>query len=150
TCRPPTSSRLPYPTLFRSALAFPGTPTHPAGPALGLLREPSSLLDAAVLADLGPDASAKRRADWPTLYRIAAVAALASDTERVFAAASRITGRPPSLHTLLDAVEAGALEELGTDPDSPIGAADAPRVRRERARLAVRRALEGAVVEALA
>ncbi|MCD0447321.1 M48 family metalloprotease [Glycomyces sp. A-F 0318] len=132
-----------------AALSAAGTVRVPAVPALGLLRGPAPLLDAALLDDLGPEARSKRRADWPALIRDGALASLTEHTDLVLANASRATGRPPSLRTLLDALDAGLLAELGADPGGPGLPSDGPRVRRERARLLVRAGLEGAVVAAL-
>ncbi|MFC3492653.1 M48 family metalloprotease [Glycomyces rhizosphaerae] len=131
------------------ALGAVGTIHVPATSALGLLRDPLRLLDAAVLADLTPEARSKRRADWPTLIRISGISSLTENTDRVLANAARVTGGPPTLRALLDALDAGRLIELGADPDRAADPSDGPRVLRERARLIVHKALFGAVAAAL-
>ncbi|WP_460400036.1 M48 family metallopeptidase [Actinophytocola sediminis] len=125
------------------ALRAVGTVRVPAGNALGLLRNPVPLLDAALLDGLVAEARTKRRVDWPTLIRIGGIASMTENTDQVLATAARLTGRPPSLRTLLDALDAGRLPEFGTDPT------DGPRVRYERARLIVHKGLLGAVVRLL-
>jgi Zn-dependent protease with chaperone function len=62
---PPMSERIAAVDALRAA----GTVRVPAGDALGLLRNPVPLLDAALLDGLAPEARTKRRADWPTLVR---------------------------------------------------------------------------------
>ncbi|MBK1789218.1 M48 family metallopeptidase [Prauserella cavernicola] len=131
------------------ALGAPGTVRVPAGSALGLLRDPMPLLDAALLAELPPEARTKRRVDWPTLVRVCGLASLTEHTGRVLAAAARLRAGPPSLRTLLDALDAGLLTELGEDPAVPSGPGDGPRVRRERSQLIVRGGLLGAVATVL-
>jgi Zn-dependent protease with chaperone function len=128
------------------ALRAVGTVRVPAGNALGLLRNPVPLLDAALLDGLVPEARTKRRVDWPTLVRIGGISSVTENTGQVLANAARLTARPPSLRTLLDALDAGLLTELGADPTSP---SDPPRVRYERAKLIVRKGLFGAVVTTL-
>ncbi|MCT2581836.1 M48 family metallopeptidase [Actinophytocola gossypii] len=137
---PPMSERI----AAIDALRAPGTMRVPAGSALGLLRDPLPLLDAALLDALVPEARTKRRVDWPTLVRVGGIASLTEHTGQVLATAARLTGRPPSPHTLLDALDAGLLTEL-----CPTDQPEAPRVRRERARLIVREGLFGAVVTTL-
>ncbi|RRS01258.1 M48 family metallopeptidase [Glycomyces terrestris] len=132
-----------------AALGAPGRVPVPAGPALGLLRDPARLLDAALLDALGPEAHAKRRVPWAELIREGALAALTADAGAVLAAAAAATGRPPAPEALLDALDAGLLLELGADPAAAPPLPDPPRVRRERARLSVRKGLHGAVVLAL-
>lgn len=131
------------------ALHAVGTMRLPAGSALRLLRDPMPLLDAALLDGLVPEARTKRRVDWPTLVRIGGIAALTAQSGQVLANAARLTARPPSLRTLLDALDAGLLTELGTDPTRPTSPSDGPRVRSERAKLIVRKGLYGAVVATL-
>lgn len=128
------------------ALAAPGTVRVPAGNALGLLRDPLPLLDAALLDGLVPEAHGKRRVDWPTLVRVGGVTALTGNTDQVLATAARLTGRPPRLRTLLDALDAGRLGEFAPEE---AGQPDSPRVRAERARLYVHKGLFGAVVATL-
>ncbi|MBB4908656.1 M48 family metallopeptidase [Actinophytocola algeriensis] len=145
---PPMSERI----AAIDALRAVGTVRVPPGPALGLLHNPVPLLDAALLDGLVPEARTKRRVDWPTLVRIGGLAALTEATGTVLANAARLTARPPSLRTLLDALDAGLLTELGATPPGPAGPggpADGPRVRYERAKLIVRKGLFGAVVTTL-
>lgn len=142
---PPMSERI----AAIDALRAVGTMRVPAGNALGLLRNPVPLLDAALLDGLVPEARTKRRVDWPTLVRIGGIASLTEHTHQVLVNAARLTARPPSLRTLLDALDAGLLTELGADPASPTGPSDPPRVRYERAKLIVRKGLFGAVVTTL-
>ncbi|MQM28115.1 M48 family metalloprotease [Glycomyces albidus] len=123
------------------ALAAPGELRILPGEASSLLRDPARLLDAALLDGLEPEARAMRRADWTALVRLHVLASLAEPL--VAANAARALGRPPTVETLLDALDAGLLEELGTDPDAPQG--DPPRVRRERARVLVHKGLTGAL-----
>jgi len=139
---PPMSERI----VAIDALHAIGTVRVPTGNALRLLRNPAPLLDAALLDGLVPEARTKRRVDWPTLVRIGGIASLTENTGQVLANAARLTARPPSLRTLLDALDAGLLIDLGADPT---GSPDGPRVRFERARLIVRKGLFGAVVSAL-
>lgn len=141
---PPMAERIAAVTALRAS----GAVRVPTGDALDLLRDPA-LLDAAVLDALPPQARDMRRVDWPTLARVGDLAALREHTERVLAAAARLTGRPPSPHALLDALDAGLLAELGASRGDGIGDADPPRVRRERARLWVQKGLYGAVVKTL-
>ncbi|THV42052.1 M48 family metallopeptidase [Glycomyces buryatensis] len=142
---PPLRERI----LAIDALGAVGTIHVPATHALGLLRDPLRLLDAAVLADLTPEAQSKRRADWPTLIRLSGLGSLTENTDRVLATAARITGGPPTLRTLLDALDAGHLIELGADPNHAANPSDGPRVLRERSKLIVHKALFGAVAAAL-
>lgn len=131
------------------ALRAVGTVHVPVGNALGLLRNPVPLLDAALLDSLVPEARTKRRVDWPTLVRIGGIASSTEHTGRVLANAARLTARPPSLRALLDALDAGLLIELGADPTGPTGSPEGPRVRYERSRLIVHKGLFGAVVTSL-
>jgi Zn-dependent protease with chaperone function len=142
---PPMSERI----AAVEALGAVGTVRVPPGNALALLRDPAPLLDAALLDELGAEASTMRRADWPTLIRIGGLASLTPNTDQVLADAARLMGRPPSLRTLLDALDTGLMGDIGTDPAGPAGVSDSPRVRIERSRLIVRKGLLGAVVTVL-
>jgi hypothetical protein len=142
---PPMSERI---AAVRS-MGAAGTVRVADAHAIGLLRDPAALLDAALLDGLPPGARTRRRADWPALVGIAGVASLTESTAQVLASAARVTGRPASLGTLLDALDAGLLVEIGADSTSPGFSTDGPRVRRERARLLVHKGLLGAVVAAL-
>ncbi len=142
---PPMNERIAAVDALRAL----GTVRVPAGSALGLLRNPVSLLDAALLDGLVPEARTKRRVDWPTLVRIGGIAALTGNTDLVLANAARLTGRRPSLQRVLDALDAGLVTELGADPTGPTSASDGPRIRYERAKLIVHKGLFGAVVTTL-
>ncbi|OZM83239.1 M48 family metallopeptidase [Pseudonocardia sp. MH-G8] len=142
---PPLSERI----AAVDALGAAGTVRVPAGNALGLLRNPAPLLDAALLDGLGPEARAKRHVDWPTLVRIGGLASLTGHTDRVLTNAARLTGGPPTLRTLLDALDAGLLVDLGAHPNGPAEPSEGPRVRWARARLITRDGLFGAVVATL-
>ena len=142
---PPMSERIAAVDALRAA----GTVRVPAGDALGLLRNPVPLLDAALLDGLAPEARTKRRADWPTMVRIGGLASLTEHTDRVLTNAARLTGGPPALRTLLDALDAGLLVDLGADRTGPADPSEGPRVRWARARLITRDGLFGAVVTTL-
>jgi Zn-dependent protease with chaperone function len=142
---PPMRARVAAVGALRAA----GTVHVPSGPALGLLRDPAPLLDAALLDELVPAARTMRRVDWPTLIRISGLASMTEHTDRVLARAAQLTGRRPSLRTLLDALDAGMVADIGADPAAPDRPSDSPRVRAERSRLIVRDGLRGAVVATL-
>ncbi len=101
-------------------------------PALDLLTDPMPLLDAAVLATLVPDAAEMHRVDWSTLGHIGARARVVRGTERLLQAAATTMDQPPSLTTVLNALDAGRLADLGSFTP---GSRDAgPRAHREMAR----------------
>lgn len=101
-------------------------------PALELLTDPAPLLDAAVLNSLVADATVKERVDWATLGHIGARARVVRETERLLQAAAATMDQPPSLRTVLDALDAGKLADLGT---ATPGSKDAGiRAHREMAR----------------
>ncbi|MGI5505532.1 M48 family metalloprotease [Lentzea sp. CA-135723] len=101
-------------------------------PALDLLADPMPLLDAAVLDTLVADATTKERVDWATLGHIGARARVVRGTQRLLEKTAELTGKQPSLTTVLDALDAGHLADLGTHVpgDREAGA----RARREMAR----------------
>ncbi|GLY49380.1 Zn-dependent protease [Lentzea sp. NBRC 102530] len=101
-------------------------------PALDLLADPMPLLDAAVLTTLVADAASKERVDWATLGHIGARARVVRGTQRLLERTAELTGKAPSLTTVLDALDAGHLADLGTHVpgDREAGA----RARREMAR----------------
>ncbi|MFB9660933.1 M48 family metalloprotease [Glycomyces mayteni] len=101
-------------------LKAPGTVPVPAGDAAGLLDDPGPLFEAVLRGPAPP-----------------------SPADALLAGAARATGREPSLPSLLDALDRGLLLELA--PGRP---GDPPRVRRERARLAVRDGLASALPNA--
>jgi Zn-dependent protease with chaperone function len=101
-------------------------------PALELLVDATPLLDAAVLNTLVSDAAAKERVDWATLGHIGARARVVHGTDRLLQAAATTMDQPPSLTTVLDALDADRLADLGSHTP---GSRDAgPRARREMAR----------------
>jgi Zn-dependent protease with chaperone function len=101
-------------------------------PAIELLTDPMPLLDAAVLNTLVSDAVQKERVDWATLGHIGARARVVRGTARLLQSAATAMNKPPSLTTVLDALDAGRLADLGSTTP---GARDAgPRARREMAR----------------
>lgn len=101
-------------------------------PALELLADPMPLLDAAVLNSLVSEADQKERVDWATLGHIGARARVVHGTQRLLQAAATTMNQPPSLTTVLDALDAGRLADLGSyepgDRDAGV------RARREMAR----------------
>ncbi|MFD9699566.1 M48 family metalloprotease [Lentzea sp. NPDC059081] len=101
-------------------------------PATDLLVDPMPLLDTAVLATLAPSATTMERVDWATLGHIGARSRVVRGTERLLRAAATATGRPPSLTTVLDALDAGRLADLGSAV--PGNREAGPRARREMAR----------------
>ncbi len=103
-------------------------------PALDLLDDPVPLLEAAVLDTLAPEAATKERVDWATLRHIGARARVVHGTERLLNAAAALMDKPPSLTTVLDALDAGKLADIGPDSAVPGNRAAGPRARRELAR----------------
>lgn len=101
-------------------------------PALDLLTDPTPLLDASVLTTLVPEAATMHRVDWATLGHIGARARVVRDTERLLKAASAAMDQPPSLTTVLNALDAGRLADLGSG--TPGNPAAGPRAHREMAR----------------
>ncbi|WP_053733101.1 M48 family metallopeptidase [Nocardia sp. NRRL S-836] len=102
-------------------------------PALDLLDTPTPLLEAAVLDAMAPEAATKERVDWATLRHIGARARVVHGTERLLDAAAAHMAKPPSLTTVLDALDAGRLIDIGPDT-VPGNRAAGPRARRELAR----------------
>ncbi|WP_170067954.1 M48 family metallopeptidase [Lentzea guizhouensis] len=103
-------------------------------PALDLLDDPTPLLDAAVLDTLAPEAAEKERVDWATLNHIGARSRVVHGTERLLNAAAQLMAKPPSLTTVLDALDAGRLGDLGPASSVPGNRTAGPRARREMAR----------------
>ena len=101
-------------------------------PALELLVDPMPLLDAAVLNTLVSDAAEKERVDWATLGHIGARARVVHGTDRLLQAAATAMNQPPSLTTVLDALDAGRLADLGSSTPGSRNAGQ--RARREMAR----------------
>ncbi|GGU37077.1 M48 family metalloprotease [Lentzea flava] len=101
-------------------------------PAVELLTDPMPLLDSAVMNSLKSEAHTKQRVDWATLSHIGARARVVHGTERLLNAAAAAMNQPPSLTTVLNALDAGRLADLGS---STPGSKDAGvRARREMAR----------------
>lgn len=103
-------------------------------PALDLVTDPTPLLDAAVLSSLVAEAATMERVDWATLGHIGARARVVRSTERLLNAAAVVMNKPPSLTTVLDALDAGRLADLGPDSSVPGNSSAGPRARREMAR----------------
>ncbi|MDX8145218.1 M48 family metalloprotease [Lentzea sp. BCCO 10_0061] len=101
-------------------------------PALELLADPMPLLDAAVLSTLVSDAAEKERVDWATLGHIGARARVVRGTQRLLETSAVKMNQRPSLTTVLDALDAGHLADLGTHLPGNSGAG--ARARREMAR----------------
>lgn len=101
-------------------------------PAVELLTDPMPLLDAAVLATLVPGAATMRRVDWATLSHIGARARVVRGTERLLQAAAAAMNQLPSLTTVLNALDAGRLADLGSS--RPGSRHAGPRARREMAK----------------
>ncbi|SFR21072.1 Zn-dependent protease with chaperone function [Lentzea waywayandensis] len=101
-------------------------------PALELLTDPMPLLDAAVLSTLVSDAAEKERVDWATLGHIGARARVVRGTKRLLETSAVKMNQRPSLTTVLDALDAGHLADLGSHLPGNSGAG--ARARREMAR----------------
>ncbi len=101
-------------------------------PALELLTDPAPLLDSAVMSSLSTEAATKTRVDWATLSHIGARARVVHGTERLLQAAATATNQPPSLTTVLDALDAGKLALLGSN--TPGNKNAGTRAHREMAR----------------
>jgi Zn-dependent protease with chaperone function len=114
-----------------------------SGPATGLLRDPRDVLDAALASALSEKAKDMRRASWDTLAGIHGLAEATSVGAPVLARA----GGPPTVGSLLAALDAGRIAEL---TDVPAVAGVGPRGRRELARPAMLAGLRAVVRGALA
>jgi len=101
-------------------------------PAIELLIDPMPLLDSAVLNAMRAEAGSKQRVDWATLGHIGARARVVHGTERLLQAAAEAMNQPPSLTTVLDALDAGRLADLSTA--TPGNREAGARARREMAR----------------
>jgi Zn-dependent protease with chaperone function len=111
-------------------------------PAADLLHDSATVLNAAVVAGLGPEGASKRRADWVTLAEMHGTPPARAAAARLTAAAARLTGGPPTIRTVLDALDAGRLADLAELPRKRgVGL----RGRREQARPNVRDGLTAAV-----
>ncbi len=134
--RGPYDSHPPLPDRIAAIDALDAEPESGWGdrPALELLSDPMPLLDASVLNTLRSEAEAKERVDWATLGHIGARARVVRGTERLLNAAASVMSKPPSLTTVLDALDAGKLGDLGPDSSVPGNRSAGPRARREMAR----------------
>lgn len=101
-------------------------------PALELLTDPAPLLDSAVMSSLSAEAATKNRVDWATLSHIGARARVVHGTERLLQAAATAMNQPPSLTTVLDALDADQLALLGSNTPGSKNAGT--RAHREMAR----------------
>jgi Zn-dependent protease with chaperone function len=108
------------------------------GPATALLVEPRRVLDASVT-------SPAARVSWAELGHLIVRARTVVAAERLLRAASRVAGRPATVTTVLDALDAGKLTELAPEGLRPGSGSSGPRVRREFARGFVGEDLTGLV-----
>ncbi|MFJ8477480.1 M48 family metalloprotease [Kitasatospora sp. NPDC094011] len=120
------------------------------GPALALLRDAERVLAELEVVTLIPEASGKQRVEWPELVR---TAMLTHAREAAVPARNALAGLglPPTVHGLLDGIDAGRAWEF-TDrlPKSEQAAAATGRAAREFARPMLREELGHATVVALA
>ncbi|GAA4539630.1 M48 family metallopeptidase [Amycolatopsis samaneae] len=153
----PDEEESPYdthPSMAARIAALDGMPPVPATPgderpAREILRDTEAVLDAAMQADLVEEAKRKQRVDWPTLIDHGCRHRLATISAGIFAEAERALGRPATLNTLLDAVDAGRFTVLA-DPDSRAADGAGPRARREFAATSARPRLTTVLQNALA
>ncbi|PPK67064.1 M48 family metallopeptidase [Actinokineospora auranticolor] len=128
------------------AIDAPAPDSHDA-PAVELLLSGPATLDRALLLVMDPAADAKKRVDWPTLRHIGLRDRYRRDALRLLKVAGRVMDRPPSLGTVLDAIDADRLDALAPADGGPDAG---PRARREYAREVVGRELYGLVLLAFA
>lgn len=125
-----------HPSMPQRIAAFEVRAVEPvidvgAGPAMELLRDPSRVLDAALVAGLPPTAHTKRRVDWTTLARVVGIAWATRSAEPVLTGAAKLAGRTPTMRYLLSALDDGRVTELaGTQLRRGV----TPRMARELAR----------------
>ncbi|MFJ6618188.1 M48 family metalloprotease [Kitasatospora sp. NPDC091335] len=132
------------------ALPDDGRGPGATGPALALLHEAERVLTELEAVSLVPEAARKQRVGWPELVR---AAMLVHAREAAVPARGALTalGLPPTVHGLLDAVDAGrAWEFTGRLPRSEEAAAATGRAAREFARPVLRKELAHATVVTLA
>ncbi|WP_158887640.1 M48 family metallopeptidase [Amycolatopsis anabasis] len=128
----------------------PGPPRNlPDRPARELLRDGEALLDAALLDGLVDEAHAKHRVGWAELVHLGCRDQALDPARALLDAAGAALAGPPTLGTLLDALDAGRLVEL-SPPDARPAEDAGPRARRALARLSVRTGLSTVVTLALA
>lgn len=123
-------------------------PTRVDRPAMSQLVDPEALFQRVVRTTV-EGAGGLRTADWPELAHLAGRTAAIESIEQFLDGAARVSGRAGSLGTILDLLDADAVEELGT-PLSERPTAAGRRVLREMARTAVQRNLVTLVIVALA
>ncbi|MEU9046901.1 MULTISPECIES: M48 family metalloprotease [unclassified Kitasatospora] len=144
-----------HPPIDRRVAAIEALPDDGRGPgadapALALLHDAERVLAELEVVSLIPEAAGKQRVEWPALVR----GAMLTHAREAAAPAGRALtalGLPPTVHGLLDAVDAGRAWEF-TDrlPKSEQAAAATGRAAREFARPALREELAHAAVVALA
>ncbi|MFD9888230.1 M48 family metalloprotease [Amycolatopsis sp. NPDC059027] len=143
-----------HPSMAARIAALDRMPPVPAAPgdekpARAILRDAEAVVDAAMQASLVDEAKRKQRVDWPTLVHVGCQHAIAEEAAKIFADAARVLGRPATLTTLLDAVDAGQYAALA-DPESKPAEGAGPRAQREFAATSARPRLSTVVQVALA
>jgi Zn-dependent protease with chaperone function len=132
------------PTERRIALieALPDTPAPADGdrPAVDVVTGSTTTLDAVFQASLVAEADGKRRVSWAALAAVVAGAAVGEPGRALLTAAARTSPGPATLGTVLDALDAGRLVELGADL-VPAKEGESPRARREICRWPVAKGL---------
>ncbi|MEW2505195.1 M48 family metalloprotease [Amycolatopsis sp. NPDC047767] len=132
-------------TLERIAVleAAPVVPVAEGGErsATEILHNASVTLDEALLTGLSTEARRKKPTDWPTLADAATRHQFSENATKI------LSGR--SLHSLLDALDAGRLEDLA-DPGLKVPAGAGARARRELLGQSVRERLSTVVISELA
>jgi hypothetical protein len=127
-----------HPPLSQRIAAFEAMAVTPVidvgqGAAADLLHDPLTLLDDVLFSVLPPEARGKRRVDWTTLARVAGMAWASEQAAPVLERAARLTGQPPTMRSLLAALDEGRIVELsGTNAEA------GPRAQREVARTVMR------------
>jgi Zn-dependent protease with chaperone function len=139
--RNPPAETLPYDThpplntRVAAIEALTAAPVIEVGDraAITVLRDPATVLDAALMSGLAPEARIKRRADWATLATLHGRAVASAKAATALDNAANAIGQRQTLRTLLDVLDAGRLPELaGHLENLPDGAQS--RARREFAR----------------
>ncbi|HEU5472072.1 MAG TPA: M48 family metalloprotease [Actinophytocola sp.] len=95
-----------------------------------VLRDPKTVLDAALLTALVPEAAGKQRADWATLAALHGRAVTTAQAAATMEAAVVFARESPSVRTLLDTLDAGRLTDLAK-PETPMPNDAGPQGRRE-------------------
>ncbi len=132
------------------ALPDDGRGPGAAGPALALLHDAERVLTELEVVSLIPEAAGKQRVEWPELVRGAMLSHAREAAAPAYRALTEL-GLRPTVHGLLDAVDAGRAWEF-TDrlPKSEEAAAATGRAAREFARPVLREELAHATVVTLA